>query len=201
MRTLSLPLIFVLASSCAGDRGARVTDTSRADSPAVPATEPPRAEVPEAARRLVAAHNDLVAEGPTLEHRYVVLALRSLADALDVVVPERRTEISRVRESARLLARSDVSAHNHAELVRDALAAAGRALGSVKHDEPTSLFALRLEEAARSVVNASRAIDADAGLLPQYGHVRVGMRQATRAVFAALGADEPRLDVHTARAD
>lgn len=159
-------------------------------------------DVPDEAMRLVAAHNELVAEGPTLEHRYVVDALESLAAALEAVAPDKTTEIIRVRQSARQLARSDVSAQDHAELVRDALGATARALRSVPlrdREGVPSIYQLRLEQATRAVVNASRALELDTPLMEQYELVRIGMRQATRAVFAALEADEPRLDVHTAR--
>lgn len=204
-------LIATLVGGCASERASRRGDTpatsvedgrTEVAQHAVDERDPQGRGVPDEARRLVTAHNELVAEGPTLEHRYVVDALESLAAALEVVAPDKATEIVRVRESARQLARSDVSAQNHAELLRDALGAAARALRDVPlrdREGVPSIHQLRLEQATRAVVNASRALELDAPLMEQYELVRIGMRQATRAVFAALEADEPRLDVYTAR--
>lgn len=157
---------------------------------------------PPTAQRLLAAANQLAVAHAVPSHTHVVHALVRLADALEVLVPERAEDILRVRQSATEMERSHRSALIHADLVRTGLEAAARALEHVRlpaHVDPMSIHALRLREATLAVTNAVAAIDTDAPLLDQYGYVRVAIRESTRAVYAALLAPEPQILVHTAR--
>jgi streptomycin 6-kinase len=158
-------------------------------------------EPPEAAKRLLAAANQLASVRGDIEHERVIHALERLADALEVIAPERADDIIRVRQSAIELSRSAPEARVHSALVRAGLEAAARVLAGTRPPddaEPPSIHTLRLREASLAVANATAALDPDRPLLEQYGYVRVAIRESTRAVFAAVGAADPNVLVHTA---
>ncbi len=195
------------AASCSHDRTASssepTTPTVTAEVSRPPAIDAgmPSQPIPPEAHALLSATNDLVAMGGTMEHSYVVTALVRLADALAVVSPA-NDRADRVREIARQLERSHESSLDHADLVRDALAAAVDALDEARLPDvvdPTSIHALRLQEATLAARNAVDALDADRPLLEQYALVRVTIREATRAVYAAIQAPEPAIAVYTSQ--
>ena len=155
---------------------------------------------PPAAVALLAATDKLVDTPPNLSHAAIDTALVKLADALAVVSPDQHIAEIRVREAARELQQSDEHSTAHADLVRAALQAASKALRAAPIPggfEETSIRSLRLREAADAVENAADALDPDRPLMEQYGTVRIGLRESTRAVYAALDQPEPAIDVHT----
>jgi hypothetical protein len=151
------------------------------------------------ARALLDATDKLVASPPNRSHAAIDDALFRLADALAVVSPDQHVADLRVREAARELKQSTEDSTAHADLVRAALQAAASALRAAPipggFDE-TSMRSLRLREAADAVENAANSLDPSQPLMDQYATVRIGLRESTRAVYAALDQPEPAIDVH-----
>ena len=212
MPPLRLVLWLGVASACSHPGAPSVPATTPASPVAVspPGDETPAPDVldlpsrppPPEARALLAATNELVSAMATLDHAPVVEALVRFADALELLVPDREADIESVRDIAGQLERSPEESLEHANLVRAALSAGLRALDSAKLPDgvdPMSIHALRLREARLAARNAINAFDVDRPLLDQFDLLRVTMREATRAVYAALIAPEPDILVHTSR--
>jgi hypothetical protein len=151
----------------------------------------PRPVPTDQAQRLLTAVAELDVPSNRPERMRIVEALRALADALDVVSPDRPNELLELRKTTDQIERGEPRTASEAELVQLALDAAAHALAAMQPggavDRP------RLNEAIVDLAHATGALEPQRTLREQRTRVHGALRASVRAVFAATGAPEPAL--------
>jgi hypothetical protein len=155
------------------------------------ATPPPRPVPTVQAQQLLVAVDALDAPSAGPERMRVIAALQALADAIDVISPDRPNELLALREITDQLERGEPRSASQAELVQLALADAARALAATPPGG--AVDRARLNDAVVELAHASGALEPQRTLREQRPRVRGAFRASVRAVFAATGAPEPAL--------
>jgi hypothetical protein len=139
---------------------------------------PKLADAPPVAKKLLAAVDDYQ---PGRTHD----TFGALADAIQLVAPDRPSEILQVRQ----VGTGTTSTITDSEALRLGLDAAVGALGGTT--APTAPTDERLRAAVAELRDAAQLVDPGRGVAEQTAQVRVALRAAVRAVYAATGAGEP----------
>jgi hypothetical protein len=151
----------------------------------------PHAAPPREAQFLLVATDELQTSPTELAHAQLVSALYALADALEVVAPERAADILSVREATNQLGRSDLEATMQGALTRTAFDAATRAIDHAQ--PPAERDRQRLADAVVAMHRATDGLDPHRSLTEQTSTLRSAFRASVYAVYAATGAAEPEI--------
>lgn len=163
--------------------------SDRHDTRSKPVSAEPTVEGQVELERLAAATRTLH-DVNTIDHHEIVVALRALADALAVTMPQRPDLVTSIRSKADLLERSPTTSLEHADLVRIALDAA-RTI--VAQGEPHNRWQLGpYARAVTAFTEAETAIDPDRPLLEQHAQVVTAFDGAVSVLELAAGVDVPR---------
>jgi hypothetical protein len=149
----------------------------------------PRPVPPPQAQYLLVATGELDAANAELDDGHVVRALYALADALEVVAPQRADEIVSLRERTQALGRAELEPDAHAGLAQLALDVATHVLAGAHPWADRDRQ--RLVNAVDAMASATVRIDPHRRLGDQAGALRSVFDASVRAVYAATGAAEP----------
>lgn len=192
---LLVAAVAVLAHACGTGR----VGPSQAKPPAQTTMAPPAAELsqaprsaevalPESLQRLSSAV-DALGPGPgDPHHGEIVVALRELANALELTPDARDRAPAKLREAAEELESSSPSSLEHADMLKEALKIALRPL--VSRAAPSG-HETEYRDSVEALGRSIDALNADRPLLEQEQAVVAAFRAATDAVYLARGGVPP----------
>jgi hypothetical protein len=152
--------------------------------------EPVSPVPPVEAQNLLVATDELDTEHAVVDHAHVLSALYALVDSLELLVPDRTSDILRLRETTEEFS---LSTDRDAELARIALDSATRALAHVQASADRDRA--RLAAAVVAMAGATDRLDPHRPLGEQSRELRSAFSASVRVVYAATGAPEPDIAV------